>query len=171
MYGKRDDPYAVVSHLGKQLGGTLAPDAVAPSIVQTMGQTLKLPYVALSLAISSEAHDEPHLEPVAMWGTWPAYSLVDFPLLYQQQSVELLQVARRAAGERFSPGDWRLLNDLAGQVGVAMAAVQQTWQAQRLASDLQHTRERLVSAREEERRRLRRDLHDGLGPTLASLNS
>jgi len=38
-----------------------------------------------------------------------------------------------------------------------------------LTADLQHSRERLVRARDEERRRLRRDLHDGLGPRLASL--
>jgi signal transduction histidine kinase len=55
-----------------------------------------------------------------------------------------------------------LLEDLARQTGVAVHAV-------RLTVDLQRSRKRLVTAREEERRRLRRDLHDGLGPQLASL--
>ncbi|MCP9966304.1 histidine kinase [Actinomadura madurae] len=39
----------------------------------------------------------------------------------------------------------------------------------RLTSDLQRSRERILASREEERRQLRNDLHDGLGPTLASL--
>ena len=169
MYGQRDDPYAVVSHLGQQLGGTLASDAVAPSIVQTLAQTLKLPYVALSLITAGGADETPRIEPLSAWGKQPVYALVDFPLLYEQQEIGLLQVAPRAADERLAPADWRLLQDLARQVGVALAAVQQARQTQRLAADLQHARERLVTAREEERRRLRRDLHDGLGPALASL--
>ena len=70
-------------------------------------------------------------------------------------------IATRAPGEGFSGADRRLLEDLARQAEVAVHAV-------RLTADLQRSRERLVTTREEERRRLRRDLHDGLGPTLAS---
>jgi len=55
-----------------------------------------------------------------------------------------------------------LLEDLGRRAGVAVHAA-------RLTADLQHSRERLVRAQEEERRRLRRDLHDGLGPRLAAL--
>jgi signal transduction histidine kinase len=69
----------------------------------------------------------------------------------------------RSPGEGFSDADRSLLEDLARQAEVAVHAV-------RLTTDLQHSRERLVATREEERRRLRRDLHDGLGAQLAGLN-
>lgn len=38
-----------------------------------------------------------------------------------------------------------------------------------LSDQLQASRERIIAAREEERRRLRRDLHDGLGPALTGV--
>jgi signal transduction histidine kinase len=155
MYGERDDPYTVLSRLSQQLKTTLAPTAVLPTITQVVAQTLKLPYVALALT------DGNRLEIAAAYGQ-PAGDPMQLPLVYQAETVGQLLVAPRAPGEAFTPAERRLLEDIALQAGVAAHAV-------RLTADLQRSRERLITAREEERRRLRRDLHDGLGPQLASL--
>jgi signal transduction histidine kinase len=83
-------------------------------------------------------------------------------LLYRNEPVGRLILGLRTGEADFSPADRRLLSDLARHAGVAVSAV-------RLTADLRRSRERLVATREEERRRLRRDLHDGLGAQLAGL--
>ena len=156
MYGERDDPYEVLSRLGRRLEATIAPKAALETIVETIAQALKVPYAAIDLR-----QDGPQFATVAEHGTPKGEPLV-LPLVYQRETMGHLKVAPRAPGEIFSPEDVRLLEDLARQVEVAVHAL-------RLTADLQHSRERLVTTREEERRRLRRDLHDGLGPTLGYL--
>jgi signal transduction histidine kinase len=154
MYGERDDPSAVTSRLGRRLEATLIPEAVLPTVVETIAQALKLPYVAILLKEgegfrSAAFYGSPTAEPEVLL------------LVYQGEEIGRLVIGPRAPGEMFSDADRRLLEDLARQAEIAVHAV-------RLTSDLRRSREHLVTTREEERRRLRRDLHDGLGPTLAS---
>ena len=151
MYGERDDPYAVLSRFGQRLEMTLASDSILPTIVETIAQTLKLPYAAIRLNNETT---------IAHGALPPNTGPESFPLVYQGETIGQLEAAPRAAAESFTPAERRLLTDIAHQAGVAAHAV-------RLTADLQQARERLVTAREEERRRLRRDLHDGLGPKLA----
>ncbi len=87
---------------------------------------------------------------------------MQIPLLYGQEPIGVVLVAPRVGEIGLGPIDRRLLDDLARQAGVAVHAV-------RVTAELQHSREQLVTTREEERKRLRRDLHDGLGPALATM--
>ncbi len=155
MYGERDDPYAVLSDLSQRLSATLAPEAVLPTIVETVAQALKLPYVAITLRQGNG------FTLAAVRGS-PVGNPFILPLVHQGATIGQLLVAPRSPDTSFSPADWRLLQGIANQAGVAAYGV-------RLTADLQCSREQLVTAREEERRRLQRDLHDGLGPGLASL--
>ena len=81
----------------------------------------------------------------------------EVPLRLHGQPVATLRLPRGTA-----PDARRLLEDLLGPLAAAAYAV-------RAAEDLERSRTALVEAREDERRRLRRDLHDGLGPQLAAV--
>jgi len=155
MYGQRDDPAAVFGHLGERLEATLAPAAVLPTLASTVAEALRLPYVAIELRSSGKAKIE------AAYGK-PSREPLPLPLVYRGEVLGALLVEPRSGDDEFAAAEIDLLETIARQAGVAAYAL-------RTREDLRRSRERLVAAREEERRRLRRDLHDGVGPALGAL--
>lgn len=151
LYGERRNPYGVLAQLGRQLDASSGRSVLAV-VVDTVTQTLKLPYAAI-------------LDPaggVLVQAGRCCGAPMSVPLAYQGEPVGTLLVESRTRATHFGAAEQRLLADLARQIGAAVHAVN-------LTEDLQASRRRLVTAKEEERRRLRRDLHDGLGPKLAAL--
>jgi signal transduction histidine kinase len=141
FYGERRDPLRIASRVGDRLGGGLADS------LDEIRTGLRLPYAVVSV----------DAVPVAESGHPPAI----------RATVDLgaegeLTVGLRPGERRLAAADERALRLLAAPLAAALRAT-------RLSQDLQASRERLVAAREEERRRLRRDLHDGLGPLLTGV--
>lgn len=147
LFGARRDPYAVV-----QLVGESSAVAGAVGLVDAVRQALRLPFVQ----VLDDAG-----EVVAQSGA-PIAGTHVFPVIERGRRLGVLVVGRRSKGERLRPEEESALRDVARRAGSLLLA-------DALNADLQRSYERTVEAREEERRRLRRDLHDGVGPALAGM--
>jgi two-component system, NarL family, sensor kinase len=143
VYGTRRDPVAAVSAVGQRLAG----DDLG-GVADALRETLRLSYVSIekpdgSIASSGE----------------PTDSLQAWPLTYDAKPVGTLVVGPRRGEHRLSRSDQRVMDLVAAPLAIVL-------HAQGLTEDLKASRERVIDAAEEERTRLRRELHDSLGPLL-----
>lgn len=161
LFGYRHDPYRILQHLAEQLEPIRAAHEALPAIVGVIADTLRLPYVAI-LVRHGGCDELAAVHPASDTKSRPS-NAESFPLIYQAETIGQLVLAPRSQDESFSAFERVLLDTIARQVAIAAYNV-------RLTEDVQRSREQIVTAREEERRRLRRDLHDGLGPVLAAMS-
>lgn len=157
VLGQRHDPYAVVSALAERLEDSAASEQQLSEVARSVAAAFRSPYVGVEL------RQRTGRVLLAEHGERPADTR-SLPITYRTELIGrlLLPAAGLPGGLRRS--DERLLADLVRQAAAAA-------RADLLAAELQQSRERLVTAVEDERRRLRRELHDGLGPALAAVAS
>jgi len=152
LFGDRDDPFEVMDRLSQRLQATASADSVLSSLVETLADTLRLSYAAITL---HGADSRP-----VRYGT-PGIGRQSVPITHVGEVVGELEIDVGPGREPFGVADQRLLDGVTRQLGMISHNLV-------LETRLRDSLERVVTAREEERRRLQRDLHDGLGPTLAS---
>ena len=150
LHGDDSEPQVAVRELRRRVDSATSPSQVLPAVVEVLARTLRLPWVALHLPRRA----------AVVHGDRPSVATAEeLPLVHQGRSVGSLDLVLPAGG--LGPRRRALLDEMLRQTAQVAHAVL-------LQEELQRSRESVVSSREEERRRLRHDLHDDLGPGLAA---
>lgn len=155
-YGRRDEPYAVLAEVSRGIQASSHPADALQQLVDAVAVALRLPHTAIRLG------DDQTAEPIAVHGS-PNGDEHTVTMIHQGLRLGTLEASARSPGEPLNDADRRLLDDVAAQAAVAADAL-------RLTSSLARSRQRALTAAEDERQRIRRDLHDGLGPALTAIS-
>ena len=151
LFRDRRNPQRALTAVATGVGAATEPGELVAAAVEQIGESLHLGYVGIELEAKPALH----------WGDSTA-ERTDFDLSAFGTRLGRLRVAPRNRGDSLTSADLAVVSALAQQLAIVAHAAT-------MSESLQTSRAALVVAREEERLQLRRDLHDGLGPTLAGM--
>ena len=160
FYGARRDPARAIAEVGAQIGAAGGLTGVLAALCRVMR------FPAATIVVDGNQLAEygggvGNRDELAAYGELPAARHA-ISLRSGKECLGELVIGLRSGESRLNAADEEVLTLLAAPLAVAV-------QARGLADDLRDSRERIISGREEERRRMRRDLHDGLGPVLTAV--
>lgn len=170
VYGRRATPYEVMADFSRRVAATLSVDEVLPQMAEAAARGVGAVRGCARVLLS------PGGERSAVWPPGAGEGTFDrtVPVTHKGAIVGEIEVARSPGGP-VTAADERLLGDLAAQAGVALEGVRLAAQLRdRLdeisarAVELAASRQRLVSARDDERRRLERQIREEVEPRLVS---
>jgi signal transduction histidine kinase len=170
VYGRRATPYQVLSQFAQRIGGTYAAEDVLPQMAQIVAAGTGATKVMIWLRVGNELHPEASSDGNPREGPLPVDGQVLPPLPGTEISVPVLHQGELLGAisitmpkdEPLRPAGQQLVTDVASQAGLALANAG-------LIEDLRASRQRLVTAQDEARRRLERNIHDGAQQDLVAL--
>ncbi|HXA43038.1 MAG TPA: GAF domain-containing sensor histidine kinase [Candidatus Solibacter sp.] len=178
VYGKRATPYEVLSQFSERVSETYAADEALPRMAKVLAEGTGAERAEVWLRAddllrraAAWPQDSAPAEPGRVLDeTLPSMPGADraVPVRHQGELLGALTVTKRA-GESLTPVEEKLLDDLAAQAGLVLKNVGLTAELLARLEELRASRQRLVAAQDEERRRLERNLHDGAQQNLVAL--
>jgi signal transduction histidine kinase len=178
VYGKRATPYEVLSELSERVGQTYANDELLPRMARALGEGTGAARADVWVRVGEELRAEATWpEEASSLGTRPvsddlasevsASSMLE-PIRHRGELLGALSIEKRP-GESLTGTEEKLVRDLGAQAGLVMRNVGLTEDLLDTIGQLRASRQRLVSAQDEERRKLERNLHDGAQQRLVAL--
>ncbi len=178
VYGKRATPYEVLSEFSERVGEAYADEDVLPRMARILGEGIGADRADVWLAVDQELldvavwpGDVARLAPIALPnGSVPTIPGVDrvYPVESAGELLGALAI-RKPASDPVTPSDEKLIADLAGQAGLVLRNVRLNEELRVRFEELKAAQKRLVSAQDEGRRRLERNIHDGAQQQLVAL--